>query len=222
MYGDLANKLIIDAKRTSNLTEIPLYQHDLVKDIVQELSDLNKDVEYLDEEAGIWDNDADEMAQKVSQCQLFVTHLCMRRNKRCLLGYEKLRADKIDEFSWLNIDPILSSEAQRPAGNRTDSETATSAYITNKLVLDNLSHPEQEYYKQYQELILDFKSGFADIDLSGDLEPPTDIFIDVRVLKDGGEVQTEYGVFNLIKDSQFYVRKSDVDRLIQQGYLEEI
>ena len=91
-----------------------------------------------------------------------------------------------------------------------------------RLALANLSNPEHEYYKQYQDLVLDFKSEFSDIDLSGDLAPPTDIFIDVRVLKNGGEVQTEYGVFNLIKDSQFYVRKLDVDRLIQQGYLEEI
>lgn len=222
MYGDLANKLITDAKRTSNITEIPLYQHELVKGIVQEMADLNKDVEYLNEKQSLSLVEEEEEAKKVSQCQLFVTHLCMRRNKRCLLGYEKLRADKIDEFSWLNMDPILSSETQRYGANRIESETSNNAYLTNKLALDNLSHAEQEYFKQYQELILDFKSGFSDIDLSGDLEPPTDIFIDVRVLKDGGEVQTEYGVFNLIKDSQFYVRKSDVDRLIQQGYLEEI
>ena len=69
---------------------------------------------------------------------------------------------------------------------------------------------------------MEFKSSFEDIDLSGDLNPPTNIFIDVRVLRDGGEVTTEYGSFNLIKDSQFFVRKSDVERLIQQGYLEEI
>ena len=46
---------------------------------------------------------------------------------------------------------------------------------------------------------MEFKSSFEDIDLSGDLNPPTNIFIDVRVLKDGGEVTTEYGSFNLIK-----------------------
>ena len=46
---------------------------------------------------------------------------------------------------------------------------------------------------------MEFKSSFEDIDLSGDLNPPTNIFIDVRVLRDGGEVTTEYGSFNLIK-----------------------
>jgi GINS complex subunit 1 len=42
------------------------------------------------------------------------------------------------------------------------------------------------------------------------------------VLKDAGEIQTEYGVFNLRKDSQFFVRRADVERLIQQGYLQKV
>ena len=91
------------------------------------------------------------------------------------------------------------------------------------MLFRSLSHYEQEYLKEYGELITELKSeSMADIDLSGSLEPPSDVFIDVRVLKDAGEIQTEYGVFNLIKDSQFFVRQSDVERLIQQGYLQKI
>lgn len=219
MYGDIANKLIIDAKRTSNLSELPLYQQDLVRDIVSEITDLNRDIEFLQEQS-VNDESHSEEQQRINNCHVFVTHLSMRRNKRCLLAYQKLRAEKIDEFSWLNIDPVTQNENQNQYILGTNRPT-NSGSITS-LVLENLSHAEQEYYRQYQNLILDFKSSFGDIDLSGDLQPPTDIFIDVRVLKDGGEVQTEYGVFNLIKDSQFFVRKSDVERLIQQGYLEEI
>lgn len=229
MYGNLANKLILDAKRSSNLSEIPIYQTDLVKSIIKEINDLNKDAEYLGEEQRMQEEDGDEEKMKVNQCQLFVTHLCMRRNKRCLLAYQKLRADKIDEFSWLNIDPITdsgSSEASKGIFGTGTSSTnplvGNSVNYTRHLNLDNLNHAEQEYYKNYQHLLTTYKSNFGDIDLSGDLDPPTNIFTDVRVLKNGGEIQTEYGVFNLIKDSQFYVRKSDVERLIQQGYLEEI
>lgn len=219
MFGDQANKLILEARRSNHLSELPLHQHALVKDIVEEIGHLNKDIEYLNEQQSL-----EEVAPadaRVHQCQLFVTHLCLRRNKRCLLAYQKMRADKVAEFSWLNIDPVVSTD---PAAllQRDDTDAPLNSTQMRRLVLLNLSHAEQEYYKQYQDVVLDFKSGFADIDLSGDLEPPTDIFIDVRVLKNGGEVQTEYGVFNLIKDSQFYVRKLDVDRLIQQGYLEEI
>lgn len=215
MYGDIANKLILDAKRTAGLSEIPLYQTDFVKDIVKEIMELNKDAEYLGEEQRM-EQEFTEEQLKINQCQLFVTHLCMRRNKRCLLAYQKLRADKVGEFTWLNVDP--TSETNKAHAGISNNAIYTN--YTTQLSLDNLSHPEVDYFKNYQDLVMNYKSNFADIDLSGDLEPPTNIFIDVRVLKDGGEVQTEYGSFNLIKDSQFYVRKSDVERLIHQGYLE--
>ncbi|KAG2734841.1 hypothetical protein G9P44_002847 [Scheffersomyces stipitis] len=224
MYGDLANKLILDAKRTANLSEIPLYQADLVKDIVKEVQDLKNDADYLMEQQELNGEDDDAEQSKINQCQLFVTMLSMTRNKRCLLAYENLRANKIDEFCWLNLDPITDSSKESSASRVKNSISDNAIYTnyTTQLALDNLSHAEQEYYKNYQDLLMDYKSKYADIDLSGTLEPPTNIFIDVRVLRNGGEVQTEYGSFNLIKDSQFYVRKSDVERLIQQGYLEEL
>ncbi|KAK7681001.1 hypothetical protein QCA50_015837 [Cerrena zonata] len=210
MYGDLSNKLILDAKRSSNLSELPLYQTDLIKDILKEIHDLDRDIEYLQEQESIQNSSSSSEEEiKINQCQIFVTHLCLRRNKRCLLAYQYLRASKIDEFCWLNIDPI----------SNLDSNSKFKSSTSQNLNLDNLSHNELEYFKNYQDLLIDYKSNFPDIDLSGDLEPPTNIFVDVRVLKDGGEVQTEYGVFNLIKDSQFYVRKSDVERLIQQEEL---
>lgn len=227
MYGDLGNKLILDAKRSTSLSEVPIFQGDLIRSIVREISDLNADAEYLQLIAKN-EQDESEEEQKIKQCQLFVTHLSMRRNKRCLLGYERLRAEKIDEFCWLNLEPtVLNSSKDTKAASSASAayDKSLTGYLTNYttlLTLDNLNHAEQEYYRGYQDIITNYKSMFADIDLSGDLNPPTDIFIDVRVLKNGGEVQTEYGTFNLIKDSQFFVRKSDVERLIQQGYLEEI
>lgn len=188
MYGDLANKLILDAKRSQNLPGLPIYQADLVAEVIQEIDALNQDEMYLAQLNSL---------SKVDQCKAFITHLCMRRNKRCLLGYERARVSKIDEEVW--------------GGNSGSSR-----------LMENLLHAEQDYFRGYQELVMNYKSVYPDLDLSGDLAPPTSIFIDVRVLQDGGEVQTEYGLFNLIKDSQFYVRRNDVERLIQQGYLEEI
>lgn len=222
MFGESANKLILDSRRTNNLPEVSLYQTELIGDILREINDLDKDMEYLQQEteALMSQGDDNEANRKIIECQQFAARLTMLRNKRCLLAYERARANKIDEFCWLNVDPTNDLTSKTSISLLKNSSLGTN--YTTSLSLDNLSHPEQEYYRQYQELLVDYKSKFSDIDLSGDLEPPTNIFIDVRVLKDGGEVQTEYGVFNLIKDSQFYVRKSDVERLIQQGYLEEL
>jgi len=88
--------------------------------------------------------------------------------------------------------------------------------------LNDLSHHERNYLEKYVSLVSGVKGVMSEIDLGGDLDPPSDVFIDVRVLKDAGEIMTEYGVFNLTKDSQFFVRKTDVERLIQQGYLKQI
>jgi GINS complex subunit 1 len=58
----------------------------------------------------------------------------------------------------------------------------------------SLSPEEEEYVRQYSDLLAAYKGQWTDIDLTGSLEPPQDLFIDVRVLKDAGEIQTEYGL----------------------------
>ncbi|CCF58262.1 hypothetical protein KAFR_0E01080 [Kazachstania africana CBS 2517] len=202
MYGDLANKLVIEAKRTQQLngkpnkaTKLPMYNDEIVRNIITEVNQLKQNAEFLKENEVM-----SQSENKVVKCQYFVNSLCLERNKRCLLAYQRLRCDALDSMIWEN--------------NGMDSSNQDS---------NDLSHEEQEYLREYADLITDLKVGaLSDIDISGSLTPPSDVFIDVRVLKDAGEIQTEYGVFNLIKDSQFFVRQSDVERLIQQGYLQKI
>ncbi|SCU93886.1 LAME_0F05336g1_1 [Lachancea meyersii CBS 8951] len=205
MYCDLSSKLVLEAKRAQQLSrssgpeQLPIYQDELVRNVVREVGQLRKNAEFLRAQ-----QEQSEGGDKVARCQYFVTLLCMERNKRCLLAYQKLRSDALDSIAW----------------NRNASSSAPGAM---QQAGANLSHYEQEYLKDYTQLIADMKSGdYTDIDLSGSLTPPSDVFIDVRVLKDAGEIQTEYGVFNLIKDSQFFVRQADVERLIQQGYLQKL
>lgn len=57
----------------------------------------------------------------------------------------------------------------------------------------SLSPEEEEYFRQYGDMLAAYKGQWTDIDLTGSLEPPKDLFVDVRVLKDAGEIQTEYG-----------------------------
>ncbi len=198
MYGDLAHKLILDAKRTQALDKLPLYQDTLVRSIVRETKYLQREADHLTiQQQSQLSQSQNNEEDKVKQGQLFVTHLCMRRNKRCLLAYERLRASRLDDLVWSNIEIPRSH-------------------------LDNLSHHEQDYLRKYNDLVSEFKGSLNEIDLGGSLEPPCDVFIDVRVMKDAGEIQTEYGVFNLTKDSQFFVRQADVERLIQQGYLKKL
>lgn len=126
-------------------------------------------------------------------------------------------------------DSTDGDNAPGAAGRSTDSGTSS------------LSPQEEDYVRQYGDLLAAYKGQWTDIDLTGSLEPPRDLFIDVRVLKDAGEIQTEYGyvysmmtflhemtlirlhrAITLTKNSQFYVRQGDVERLIAQGYLQKL
>ena len=54
------------------------------------------------------------------------------------------------------------------------------------------------------------------------LQPPKELFIQVRCIQDVGEIMTENGFMKLDKDSQHFVRRSDVEPFIRQGLLEHI
>ena len=237
MYGDLANKLIVEAKRTEQLTQrhidaaldtdnggirndntrnetmIPMYNDELVYNILKEVNQLKQNTEYLqqikqeEEETGdqIGTVLPEHLNDKIRKYQYFVNLLCLERNKRCLMAYQRMRSDMIDKLIWNGL-----------IGNNGGSKR--SSY-------NELSHNEQEYMGQYRNLIDEMSSEselWSTIEIMGNMNPPSDIFIDIRVLKDIGEIQTEYGTFNFVKDSQFYVRQSDVERLIQQGYVQKI
>ncbi|KAK2610703.1 hypothetical protein N8I77_004113 [Diaporthe amygdali] len=144
----------------------------------------------------------------------------MRRNKRCLLAYHKTRTDKLEELVWSGADLIdLSGQQLR---ERAGPGSGGAALRSGDSGTSSLSPQEEDYVRQFGDLLAAYKGQWTDIDLTGSLEPPRDLFIDVRVLKDAGEIQTEYGAITLTKNSQFYVRQGDVERLIAQGYLQKL
>jgi GINS complex subunit 1 len=207
MYGDLGNKLVSTltlsslkvnantssqvqhAKRTQNLTHLPPYQTELVRNVTAEVRDLNKYSE------SVMGDGFDLNADPATSCALFVTHMAMRRNKRCLLAYHRTRTDKLEELVWSGSDIADLAGQQQPHRTAAGGAAAGSASGMNggNGASSSLSPQEEEYMRQYSDLLAAYKGQWTDIDLTGSLEPPRDLFIDVRVLKDAGEIQTEYG-----------------------------
>ena len=174
------------AKRTQALSHLPPYQTEIIRAMTREIRDLDKDVSNL---LAPFAGSFNPSAEPATACSVLVNHLCMRRNKRCLLAYHRVRSDKLEEMCWNGKD-ILDIEQQqggRP-GNTEGSGLASEAGNHS-----SLSPEEEEYMKQYSDMLAAYKGEWTDIDLTGSLEPPRDLFIDVRVLKDAGEIQTEYG-----------------------------
>lgn len=203
MYGDLGNKLVRlpfssitiiivltplqvqHAKRTQKLEHLPPYQTEIVRAVTREVRDLDKDVSnILQSLQGSFEPSADP----ATACTLLVDHLCMRRNKRCLLAYHRTRTDKLEEMVWNGSDVADLAAQQQREGQQGGAELGNGEGNSS-----SLSPEEEEYVRQYSDLLAAYKGQWTDIDLTGSLEPPRDLFIDVRVLKDAGEIQTEYG-----------------------------
>ncbi|KAH8592487.1 PSF1 domain protein, partial [Bisporella sp. PMI_857] len=202
-----------DAKRIRNLENLPAYKTETVRAVTREVRDLERDAtSVLEALKGSFDPSS---ADPATATHLLVDHLSMRRNKRCLLAYHRTRTDKLEEMVWngRDIADLAGQDSNERLGGNGDIAEGSGS---------SLSPEEEEYVRQYSDLLAAYKGQWTDIDLTGSLEPPHDLFIDVRVLKDAGEIQTEYGTINLTKNSQFYVRQGDVERLIAQGYLQKL
>lgn len=157
--------------------------------MTREVRDLDKDVSNI---LAPFQGSFNPSSEPATACCVLVNHLCMRRNKRCLLAYHRVRSDKLEHMCWSGKD-ILDQEQQASwQGNGEGSSMASEAGSQS-----SLSAEEEEYGRQYGDMLAAYKGQWTDIDLTGSLEPPKDLFIDVRVLKDVGEIQTEYGYARL-------------------------
>ncbi|OAP60903.1 hypothetical protein AYL99_05905 [Fonsecaea erecta] len=235
MHGELGNKLVQHAKRTLTLPALPPYQTELVRSVVREVRDLDRDVTRIlepftttayDEEGNLSSQNTFNPAEHpATACALLVDHLSMRRDKRCLLAYHRVRAEKLEEMVWdgQDLEVGLGAEAGGSGPNTSiRGEDASAGAAAPPGTHNSLSPEEESYFHAYVDFLSQYKGQWTDIDLTGSLEPPRDLFIDVRVLKDAGEIQTEYGAINLSKNSQFFVRQADVERLIQGGFLKRL
>lgn len=147
--------------------------------MTREIRDLDEDVKAITEP---FEDSFDPSANPATACTLLVDYISMRRNKRCLLAYHRTRTDKLEELVWKGYDVVdLSGQQVRDKSGAAEAGKSS------------LSPAEEEYVRSYGDLLAAYKGQWTDVDLTGSLEPPRDLFIDVRVLKDAGTIETEYG-----------------------------
>ncbi|KAG0364922.1 hypothetical protein BC939DRAFT_474416 [Gamsiella multidivaricata] len=130
----------------------------------------------------------------------YLVHMTpLQRNKRILMAYHYQRIEKIKELAW---------------AFNTLSESSRRLLSPDEIVFFN------EYERQCRNKYSS-QGTFGEIDLGlGMISPPKEVFITVRVIKDCGDIVTESGAtLSLKKNSEHFVKRGDVERLITQGYL---
>jgi GINS complex subunit 1 len=171
---------------------LPPYNEEGVRAVQQEISALEQEIN--DTLASKREDEELPIQVKIG---LAVHHAALLRNKRCLLAYVRFRADKVTQLRW-ETGPVIPD-----------------------LLRSNLSSIEQDFFNKYDRLLTDYQQDFG-LDLTGDLTPPKELYIEVRALIDCGEIFTDSGLVRLEKGTRHHLRRSDVDHLIRQGKLEHL
>eukprot|EP00035_Acanthoeca_spectabilis_P013465 m.251073 g.251073 ORF g.251073 m.251073 type:complete len:192 (+) comp15894_c1_seq1:1311-1886(+) len=119
------------------------------------------------------------------------------RNKRCVLAYLMERVKRLQLLRW-DVGAVLPPELK-----------------------ESLSLQESEFFVQYSRSLNTYTRNVG-IDLTTDLLPPKELYIEVRCLVDIGEIATEDGTVQLEEGSQHFLRRSDVEPLIRAGKLQHL
>ena len=118
----------------------------------------------------------------------------INRTFRCLLAYVNTRLVNVKNLFW------------RSSGN-ADSQ------------MNMLSQAEKDFFLEYGKMVRNYQNSLPiELDLLTDMEPPTDLFIEIRVLDDCGEILTSNGdVLKLERNATLLVRRCDVEFLLRQN-----
>ncbi|KAB1218663.1 DNA replication complex GINS protein PSF1 [Morella rubra] len=120
-----------------------------------------------------------------------IHHLALVRNKRCLMTYVYSRAEIISSLIW-KVGPVLPHEIQ-----------------------EKLSHLEEDYFKKHSAALKSYMSRL-DLDLTVDMVPPKDPYIQVRVLDDIGVVLSDDKTTNFARHSMHFLKRTDAEQFISR------
>ena len=193
-YGELATQLIIESRRSTQTDTLLKYNDSMVRSIIREQRDLEKAIATLDLRDG-----------RPPPPPLLIIQTAINRNKRCLLAYHSHRVDRLRDMYWA-------------VGG------ALPHILSNQDIRSKLSPHEVDYLRQYNSSVMEFRSEFShELDITASItNPPKDLHVLVRVIRDCGMIQTELGSIDFQKGQRFMVRRADIEHLIVQGYLEEV
>ncbi|KAA8499698.1 DNA replication complex GINS protein PSF1 [Porphyridium purpureum] len=197
MHGQRAFELVQQLRMSVGL---PGYDEAGLKEVASEMRDLHGVlVESMQQmQRRVQHGEAlDEAQVRAIQCSTVVHLRSVQRNKRCALAYLVNRARRIQMQRW---------ELGATAAARSDS---------------CMSAQEADFLRKYSDILGEYCDA-VQLDVTAEIQPPSDLLIEVRVQEDLGTVQTEDGAMHLRRGTSLYVKRGDVEHLIRQGSLEQV
>jgi hypothetical protein len=203
MYGDQALKLMRELKRYPDT--LPPFNDSGLQQVQRETAQVFAEGKRtLEKVQKLLEESMDDQMPPIEQAKINAAVAILGRNKRCLLAYARHRRLQIEKLAWdLSTNRVTTGDRPPPA------KLATL-----------MSAEERQYYSRYSGLISEYASNYTEFfDLTAPLVPPQSIYIQVEAVVDLNYETADGSLKALLRGHKDYVKRSDVERFIQQGYL---
>lgn len=115
---------------------------------------------------------------------LVYRHQCLFRNRRYIYAFLQHRLNHIRQIRWDTAGAVLP-ENIRPL----------------------LSDRENDYFMEYNTILSEYCTSIGRNDIFENLEPPKELLIEIRVIKDCGEIMTDLGPVKLDAGTTHFLRR---------------
>ncbi|KAJ0067294.1 hypothetical protein NL108_015800 [Boleophthalmus pectinirostris] len=194
MFGEKALELVRELHRMND-GQLPAFNEDGVRQVLQEMEAL-----FEQNQADVSEAKADGRSELIPSIKL--RHCCLLRNQRCLTAYLYDRLLRIRALRW-EYGSVLPPN-----------------------VRFHMSAEEVQWFSQYKKSLASFMKSLGNgegLDITQDTRPPKSLYIQVRCVKDHGELEIDDGTVILLKrNSQHFLPRWKCEQLIRQGVLEHV
>ncbi|GAA6061745.1 hypothetical protein JCM10212_000478 [Sporobolomyces blumeae] len=232
LLGDNAQQLVVESHRSNQTRSLLPYNTTAVRTVIRESHSLADSITTT--AAPFVGTQGAQPTQGVS-AELIISALALNRNKRALYIYHQQRVDTVKDKFW------------------EKGGVASNVFAQGMETRQNMTTFDEAFAKGYSDLCLQFKTSWygghrerdADMDDDGDeddeeeaiqlmdavdlfgggtdISPPKDLMVDVRVVKDLGEVELLSGNrINLEKGKQYFLPREDVEAMVVSGAVEVV
>ncbi|XP_045807095.1 DNA replication complex GINS protein PSF1-like [Trifolium pratense] len=197
MYGRKACQLVKEFA-SGEKGQLTPFNNDLFDQVVAECSQHHGELQSLIRKMQEEGLDV-QTARNADHCGALIHLFSIVRNKRCLTAYVYNRAETIQNLLW-KIGPVIPKEIE-----------------------EKFDHWEEEYFKKHSSALKSYMSKVL-VDLTVDMVPPKDPYIQVRVLEDirEGIVLTDDKNLNFARHSMHFLKRTDAEKYIPRGLMEEL
>ncbi|GFR41380.1 hypothetical protein Agub_g2063 [Astrephomene gubernaculifera] len=196
--GRRARDLLKELKSYGPQTLSP-YNEELIRLIFSEVDEHNAQTEAIVSELRRRQQEGEENQEvdEVTATTMCLHYECIKRNKRLLLIYMNERMQRLRDMRWTQ---------------RTLPEAQKARCCQSEI----------QFYNDYSRVLSTYmsRSEGVGMDLTLDTKPPKDTFVNVRGLKDAGEVILSYGRATILYGTTVSLPAEEAEPLIRDGTVE--